>query len=67
MIPLVKRIENVGQGESLGPNLNVTRRLVCISYIKYKSRNNSRKLHKRFSSIKQLMHIFYSIVYCDYE
>ena len=39
VIPLVKR----WQGESLRPNLNVTRRLVCISYIENESRNTSRK------------------------
>ena len=43
VIPLVKRIYNVWQGESLGPNLNVIRRLVCISYIENESRNTSRK------------------------
>ena len=43
VIPLVKRIWNVWQGESLRPNLNVTRRLVCISYIENESRNTSRK------------------------
>ena len=43
VIPLVKRIENVWQGESLRPNPNVTRRLVRISYIENESRNTSRK------------------------
>ena len=43
VIPLVKRIQNVWQGDSLRPNLNVTRRLVCISYIENESRNTSRK------------------------
>ena len=43
VIPLVKRFIYVWQGESLHPNLNVTRRLVCINYIENESRNTSRK------------------------
>ena len=41
--PLSNVYKNVWQGESLSPNLNVTRRLMCISYIEKESRNTSRK------------------------